>query len=62
MAKDYRDYSLDQAYLLPQAPREWLPEGHLALFLEDAVGLLDLSEIPGPDGTRSPGLPSPDAP
>ena len=45
MAKDYRDYSLDQAYLLPQAPREWLPEGHLALFLEDAVGLLDLSEI-----------------
>ena len=37
MAKDYRDYSLDQAYLLPQAPREWLPEGHLALFLEDAV-------------------------
>ena len=45
MAKDYRDYSLDQAYLPPQALREWLPEGHLALFLEDAVGLLDLSEI-----------------
>jgi transposase len=45
VAQDYRDCSLDLAYLLPQAPRERLPEGHLALFLEDAVGLLDLSEI-----------------
>ena len=45
MAKEYRPYALDQAYLLPQAPREWLPEGHLALFLEDAVSLLDIEEI-----------------
>ena len=44
MAKEYRPYALDQAYLLPQAPREWLPEGHLALFLEDAVSLLDIEE------------------
>ena len=45
MAKDYRSYSVDQAYLLPQAPREWLPGGHLALFLEETVSLLDLGEI-----------------
>ena len=45
MAKEYRPYGLEQAYLLPQAPREWLPEGHLALFLEDAVSLLDIEEI-----------------
>jgi len=45
MANSFRSYSLDQAYLLPQAPREWLPEGHLALFLEETVSLLDLSAI-----------------
>ena len=43
MANDYRAYCVDQAYLLPQAPRDWLPEGHLALFMEEAVSLLDLS-------------------
>ena len=45
MANSFRDYSLDQAYLLPQAPREWLPEGHLAFFLEEMVSLLDLRVI-----------------
>lgn len=45
MANEFRPYAPDQAYLLPQAPREWLPEGHLALFLQDTVGLLDLSPI-----------------
>ena len=45
MANSFRDYSLDQAYLLPQAPREWLPEGHLAFFLEEMVSLLDLRAI-----------------
>ena len=39
------DELVDQAYLLPHAPREWLPGGHLALSLEDAVSLLDLGEI-----------------
>ena len=38
MANSFRAYSIDQAYLLPQAPREWLPEGHLAFFLEEMVG------------------------
>lgn len=45
MARDFRPYAPDQAFLLPQAPREWLPEGHVALFLEDTVGQLDLSTI-----------------
>ena len=45
MAKGFRDYSLDQAYLLPQESRQWLPKGHLALFLEEAVGMVDLKKI-----------------
>ena len=45
MAYNFRPYSPDQAYLLPQAPREWLPEGHLAFFLEETVSLLDLRPI-----------------
>ena len=45
MANSFRPYSIDQAYLLPQAPREWLPEGHLAFFLEEMMGLLDVGPI-----------------
>ena len=45
MADSFRPYSLDQADLLPQAPRDWLPEGHLAFFLEETVSLLDLRPI-----------------
>ncbi|MFT7315537.1 MAG: hypothetical protein ACI8VC_002872 [Candidatus Endobugula sp.] len=32
-------------YLLPPSLSEWLPEGHLASFVADIVGQLDLSEI-----------------
>jgi len=45
MARDFRPYAPEQAYLLPQAPRQWLSEGHLALFLQDTVRLLDLRPI-----------------
>ena len=45
MANSFRPYCLYQAYLLPQSPREWLPEGHLAFFLEEIVSLLDLRPI-----------------
>ena len=45
MANSFRPYSLDQAYLMPQAPSEWLPEGYSALFLEETVSLLDLGAI-----------------
>ena len=30
MTKSYLPYDPDQQLLLPQALREWLPEGHLA--------------------------------
>ena len=45
MANSFRPYCLYQAYLLPQSPREWLPEEHLAFFLEEMVSLLDLRPI-----------------
>ena len=45
MAKGYLPYDIDQRLLLPPDLREWLPEGHLALFLLDVVGELDLSAI-----------------
>ena len=45
MATDFRPYEPDQPYLLPQLPREWLPEGHLALFVLDVVNELNLAPI-----------------
>lgn len=45
MGKTFRAYNLDQQLLLPPDMRQWLPEGHLALFLLDVVKQLDLSEI-----------------
>lgn len=44
-AKQYRPWELDQLYLLPPSPREWLPEKHLAYFILEIVEELDLSEI-----------------
>jgi transposase len=45
MARGFLPYELDQRLLLPPDMRSWLPEGHLALFLLDVVGQLDLSAI-----------------
>jgi transposase len=45
MGKTFRTYNLDQRLLLPSDMRQWLPEGHLALFVLDVVNQLDLSEI-----------------
>jgi hypothetical protein len=39
MGKTFRTYNLDQRLLLPPDMRQWLPEGHLALFLLDVVRL-----------------------
>jgi transposase len=47
MTKPFRPYSLDQRLLLPPDLRDWLPEGHLALFVSDVVDELDLSAIVG---------------
>ena len=32
----------DQSYLMPPSMRDWLSEGHLAWFIVDAVGQMDL--------------------
>jgi len=43
--RTFKPYHPDQLYLLPPALRDWLPEGHLALFLSDVVDTLDLEPI-----------------
>src|SRR5215210_854897 len=45
MAYGFRTYSLDQPYLLPVAPRDWLPDDHLALFVHELADQLDLDPI-----------------
>jgi transposase len=44
--KTFKPYTPDQLLLLPPALQNWLPEGHVALFLSDVVDhALDLSPI-----------------
>jgi transposase len=43
MAYGYRPVDRDQPFLLPPDLRDWLPAGHLAWFVIDAVAVLDLS-------------------
>src|SRR3972149_6105200 len=45
MSKTYRPWNPDQNWLLPPAPRDWVPEGDLTYFLLDVVQTLDLSAI-----------------
>lgn len=45
MANTFRPYQLDQPYLMPVSLREWLPDDHLALFVADVIGQLDLRPI-----------------
>jgi transposase len=45
MAYGYRPVDRDQPFLLPPDMRDWLPAGHLAWFVIDAVGVLDLSRF-----------------
>lgn len=46
MSKTFRDWDVDQAWLLPPSVQELVPEGHLAHFVRDTVrDSLDLSEI-----------------
>lgn len=45
MSRIYMSYDPEQRLLLPPDLREWLPEGHLALFESDVVDQLDLSPI-----------------
>ncbi|TCM41947.1 transposase, partial [Kribbella sp. VKM Ac-2568] len=41
MANSYRPVDRDQAFLLPPNMADWLPEGHLAWFVIDAVKEMD---------------------
>ncbi len=43
--KSFRAFDLNQSLLLPPDLRDWLPEGHLARFVGEVVGELDLSGI-----------------
>src|SRR5918998_2499082 len=43
MAQNFVACDRDQELLLPPGLREWLPEGHLAWFVIDAVAAFDLS-------------------
>jgi transposase len=45
MARGFLPYTMDQRLLLPPDMREWLPEGHAALFVSDVVDAMDLSAI-----------------
>ncbi len=65
MSKTYRDWSPDQSYMFPPAPKDWLPEDDLVYFILDTVATLDLTsiftyydrELRGPDqGTVAPGI------
>jgi len=43
--KSFREWTPGQGYLLPPSPMEWLPSGHLAYFILEVLGELDLSGI-----------------
>jgi hypothetical protein len=43
MAQNFVECDRDQLLLMAPSLREWLPEGHLAWFVIDAVAEMDLS-------------------
>ena len=45
MAKTFRPYAPTQRLLLPPSIEDWVPEGHLARFIDEVVEDLDLSKI-----------------
>jgi len=45
MAKKYRNYDPEQTLLLSPDLRDWLPDDHLAVFIDEVVDELDLSPI-----------------
>lgn len=47
MPQNFIECERDQLYLMPPSLREWLPEGHLAWFVLDAVAQMDLSAFYG---------------
>jgi transposase len=56
MPTTFRPCAPDQSLLFPPSPRDWLPEGHLAFFINDTVAALDLGAFYAPyegDGRRN---------
>jgi transposase len=47
MAQNFIGCDREQSFLLPPDVRDWLPEGHLAWFVLDAVAGMDLHEFYG---------------
>ena len=47
MPQNFVGCDREQAFLLPPDVRDWLPEGHLAWFVIDAVAELDPSAFYG---------------
>mgnify|MGYP001312393026 CR=1 FL=1 len=45
MAQFRKSESPDQGLLLPPSPRDWLPKGHLAWFIQDTVTALDIDKL-----------------
>ena len=43
MPQNFIDCDREQAFLMPPSLRDWLPEDHLAWFVIEAVGRLDLA-------------------
>jgi hypothetical protein len=43
MGQNFIACDREQPFLLPPDVREWLPEDHLAWFVVDAVGVMDLA-------------------
>jgi hypothetical protein len=43
--KNFRTFDLNQAMYLAPDLRDWLPEGHLARFVGEVIGELDVSVI-----------------
>jgi transposase len=54
MVASYLPCLPDQDFLLPPSLREWLPEAHLAYFIGDAVGSLDLTAFHARDAKDGP--------
>jgi transposase len=56
MPTTFRPCTPDQSLLFPPSPRDWLPEGHLAFFVADAVAAVKLDAFYAPyegDGRRN---------
>jgi transposase len=45
MVQFRKSESPDQGFLLPPSPRDWLPKGHLAWFIQDTVAALDIDRL-----------------